>query len=169
MSAGGWGAGRWGSVRWGDGHGTTAQAAVPPTFSVSPATVERDGGYEVVIAIGGDGVSAGTYRIHVGPAGDSTDRTCYSGVFGAADEVEIPAGPVSIVVTVPPLPVGGPYRFYFEQTTGDSGAFLSFQTVPLLSVVPHLFRSGRLSIRRLFSRHMNVGARLPNRVEFPQT
>ena len=133
----------------------------PPTATISPAVVQRDGGYEITVTLSGSVVD-GLYFIHVGPNGDTTDDRCYSGIPGQGEQIQV----TSFVFTcwVPPMPVGGPYAFTFVPVAGGS----TITSVAALPVVPQFFRNRIQSLRKIFPPFWKTGFRSLDQVEFPQ-
>ena len=127
-------------------------------------TVFNDGGWEIRIA-NEDSFPDARYRVHLGPNGDATDPVCYPGVPGAGEIADVVDGRF-INVWSPPLQIGGPYLFFFESENLDGTGDPSDD--PMIEVIPHLYRSRMLSIRRLFPWNYKTEYREAKRDMFPQ-
>lgn len=139
------------------------EAVGEPTIEiVEPVDVSVDGGeaiefHQLVLP-------TGTYRIHVGPNENETDPVLYSGIQGQGSRIDVADGAFTGIL--PPLPVGGPYRFYLVKLSGTEDAtFLSAQAV---TVRPAELRSGRFGLRRLLVPTFATGPRRIEDVPYPQ-
>lgn len=136
-----------------------------PAGYVLPVTVMNDGGAELTIQA--FAITAGTYIVHLGPNGDVSDPIAYNGRPGSGGtEVifeDIGGGYSQATFWTPPLPTGGPYNGFLEGV-GIGNAVLA----PFLTVIPHYFRSGIFSYRRLLPNHWKRGPTNSERERFPQ-
>jgi len=128
----------------------------------TPATVSRDGGASVTV----DSIAEndGTFRVHFGPSGDTTDPICYSGISGSGIIVELAGGIFTCII--PRIDVGGPYLFHAVRLSGTGNA--TFTTGGLVTVVPHDFSSRVLRYRGLLPRTWFTGYRTIEQEVFPQ-
>lgn len=141
--------------------------------SVHPETVPCDGGYEITLNFGN---AEGDYYVSLGPLGTREDPRCQSGVLETYDSrgnvvaaargavIRFVAGRATIVT--PPGPVGGPYALTLQRVSGDGED--QSTTDPLVTFVPHDFKSRTLSLRRSLTAWLSTGPRDPRNEEFPQ-
>jgi hypothetical protein len=130
--------------------------------STTDFMVKSDGGYRVTVS--GLSMPTGIYRIHVGPAQDDSDPVLYSGIPVQADKISV-ENDVFVGVT-PPLPIGGPYAFYFELLEGVGAT--TFLTPEILLSVATDFRSGTLELRSQLSTLARTGPRRTRDIPYPQ-
>src|SRR5437773_81068 len=102
----------------------------------------NDGGYALELS----GVTAGTYNIHVGPAGSANDPFCYSGVSGQGQVITVGDDGIASL-SIPILEIGGPYAFFLARLSGDAAPTTTSD--PLLTIVAHTYANRTFGIRRL--------------------
>ncbi len=134
----------------------------PLAVTVTPLTIERDGGYELSVVVGGLGLPAGTYNVFLGPLGTTSDPSCYSGVSGQGNVVTVANNQFTCISPI--LPIGGLYEFTFVNLT----SLVEDISEPAVTVVAHLVRSGTLKYRQLLPRNWHMGYRGIENLEFPQ-
>ena len=112
-------------------------------------------------------IPVGTYRVYVGPNGDSTDPQVYNGIPGSGGFL-ISFKLVSPGVTnstkpvyFPPLPIGGPYTLTF---VGDS----TINIVDWVTVVPSTSPNKTDGLRRILPLSYKTGPKSITAKKFPQ-
>lgn len=131
-------------------------------MAATPDTVMKDGG--TIVTVDSIVENDGTFRVHFGPNGDTTDPICYSGISGNAEVVELSNQIFSCVL--PPIDIGGPYFFHAVRLSGTGNA--TFTTGALVTVVAHDFKSRVLRYRGLLPRTWLTGYRTTEQEVFPQ-
>lgn len=139
------GSGGWGSTPWGSGE------VGGDSFEFRPALVGTDGGY--LIQMRGD-LPEGTYRMHFGTAGDTTDPLMYSGIIGQGADIVISNG--EFEAWTPPTAVGGA-GIHMVKVSGPGAA--TFDTGQIFSVSLPPVRGEVVQLRALLPRKWRVSTR----------
>ena len=133
----------------------TGQAAV---------TVSREGG--AILEFEDTSVLNGWMLAYVGPNGDSTDTQAYPAERGRGRALQVIDGAFS--VTMPPLPVGGPYYLTLVRV-GGTGDAPSLTSNTFITAVPQQIPSRVLKLRGKLYAELKVGHRSVSALEYPQT
>lgn len=118
--------------------------------TVTPATIEQDGGAELIIT--------GTFpvntplSVHIGPTGDGTDERAVSGKCGRM-YTPVAASATRLKVFAPELPVGGPYKIFITDGVTDDVLLAA------LTVVKRSYRSSSFQLKRSLPPHWKLGPR----------
>ena len=132
---------------------------------VTPIEVERTSNGETTL---NGNITAGFYRMYIGPNGNATDPEAFNGDVGnAAAGIEfttVVGAQTTASFYLPALDPGGPYSIFLVPVGGGD----TILAENIITVLPAALNAKTLSFRKLLPRYYAVGTRKPEQEDFPQ-